>query len=232
MPTPSSQQGAQNYLLSEHVEKIVSAYRTFSDIPGDASVVTHEELLANDINLNIRRYADNAPLPEPQDVRAHLLGGVPKREVADRADLFAAHGFDPMHVFVERDVDYYEFCDTVASKPNLQKLVTSDSGVMAREGELTHAFDEWWVADAKFFAELPETKELMATRSALLDSFVDALTPVGLLDRFKVAGTIASWWGDIQFDLRAFAESRKRRGAVARGERREARGERRDHQGP
>ena len=28
---------------------------------------------------------------------------------------------------------------------------------------------------------------------------------VGLLDRFQVAGVIASWWGDIQFDLRALA---------------------------
>ena len=101
---------AQNYLLPEHVEKIVSAYHAFADIPGYATVVTHDELLANDVNLNIRRYADNAPPPEPHDVRAHLVGGIPKREVADKADLFAAHGFDPMHVFVERDADYYDFC--------------------------------------------------------------------------------------------------------------------------
>ena len=45
----------------------------------------------------------------------------------------------------------------------------------------------------------------MAARATLLNSFVNALTPVGLLDRFQVAGVIASWWGDIQFDLRALA---------------------------
>ena len=112
---------AQNYLLPEHVEKIVSAYHAFADIPGYAAVVTHDELLANDVNLNIRRYADNAPPPEPHDVRAHLVGGIPKREVADKADLFAAHGFDPMHVFVERDADYYDFSDVVASKADLQR---------------------------------------------------------------------------------------------------------------
>ena len=36
---------AQNYLLPEHVEKIVSAYHAFADIPGYAAVVTHDELL-------------------------------------------------------------------------------------------------------------------------------------------------------------------------------------------
>jgi type I restriction enzyme M protein len=196
---------AQNYLLPEHVEKIVAAYHAFADIPGYATVVSHEELLANDVNLNIRRYADNAPPPEPHDVRAHIAGGIPKREVADKVDLFAAQGFDPLHVFKERDADYYDFIDSIVTKVDLTTLVITDSGVVSREGELTHAFDEWWEAHAKFIVELPEITTLMATRATLMDSFVTALTPVGLLDRFRVAGVIASWWGDVQFDLRALA---------------------------
>ena len=31
---------AQNYLLPEHIEKIVSAYHAFADIPGYATIVT------------------------------------------------------------------------------------------------------------------------------------------------------------------------------------------------
>jgi type I restriction enzyme M protein len=196
---------AQNYLLPEHVEKIVSAYHAFASIPGYASIVTHDELLANDFNLNIRRYSDNAPAPEPHDVRAHLVGGIPKREVADKSALFEAQGFDAAHVFVERDADYYDFADTIESKAGLHTFVANDPGVGSREGELARAFDTWWEANAKFIIELPETKALMAARATLLDGFVSALTPVGLLDRFQVAGAIASWWGDIQFDLRALA---------------------------
>ena len=196
---------AQNYLLPEHVEKIVTAYEAFAEIPGYAHVVGHDELLANDVNLNVRRYADNAPPAEPHDVRAHLLGGVPKSEVSGKRGLFDAHGFDPMQVFVERDADYYDFSDAIASKADLQRLVRADSGVAFREGELSEAFDEWWEANAKFIIELPETKALMAARATLLDSFVGALTRVGLLDRFQVAGVIASWWGNIQFDFRALA---------------------------
>jgi type I restriction enzyme M protein len=53
---------AQNFLRPQHEEKITAD---------------------NDHNANIRRYADNAPPPEPQDVRAHLLGGVPMAEIKD-----------------------------------------------------------------------------------------------------------------------------------------------------
>jgi len=100
---------AQNYLRPEHIEKIASAFDAFEDIPGYSAVVTREELKSNDWNLNIRRYADNAPPPEPQDVRAHLLGGVPKSEVKAKKELLDAHGLKISTIFVERDADYYDF---------------------------------------------------------------------------------------------------------------------------
>jgi type I restriction enzyme M protein len=42
----------------------------------------------------------------------------------------------------------------------------------------------------------------MKVRAELLESFVRALVPVGLLDRFKISGVVARWWGDVQFDLK------------------------------
>jgi len=61
---------AQNYLRPEHVEKIVSTYDRFEDVAGYARRVPLEEIgsPANDWNLNIRRYVDNSPPPEPHDV--------------------------------------------------------------------------------------------------------------------------------------------------------------------
>ncbi len=49
-----------------------------------------------------RRKADNAPSPEPQDVRAHLSGGIPKAEVEAKRELLAAHGFEPTRILVEQ----------------------------------------------------------------------------------------------------------------------------------
>jgi type I restriction-modification system DNA methylase subunit len=73
---------AQNYLLPEHIEKIVHLPR-----PSPTSTASPRcpppTLAENDYNLNIRRYADNAPPPEPHDVRAHLHGGVWEDSVFD-----------------------------------------------------------------------------------------------------------------------------------------------------
>ncbi|WP_241251112.1 N-6 DNA methylase [Candidatus Protofrankia californiensis] len=122
---------AQNYLLPEHPEKIVSAYREFADIPGYATVVSRAELREQGDNLSIRRYADNAPPPEPQDVRAHLHGWVPRAEGTAKAILFAAHGFSPDALFVDRDVDYLDFASGLA-KADLRGLVEEHPGVQDR----------------------------------------------------------------------------------------------------
>jgi type I restriction enzyme M protein len=42
----------------------------------------------------------------------------------------------------------------------------------------------------------------MKARADLLASFRSALEPVGVLDRFKVTGIFASWWSEVQYDLR------------------------------
>ncbi|RJQ81917.1 type I restriction-modification system subunit M [Amycolatopsis panacis] len=198
---------AQNHLLPEHAEKIVTAYEAFKDIPGYAKVVTREELRENDDNLNIRRYADNAPPPEPHDVRAHLHGGVPRTEVAAKAKLFTAHGFDPCErVFVDRDADYLDFADGL-SKTDLKDIVESSVGVQTREAELHAAMDKWWGQHVMVLERLPETKQLMLARRELLDAFAETIEPVGLLDHYQTAGVIVRWWDGVQYDLRTLATS-------------------------
>lgn len=46
---------------------------------------------------------------------------------------------------------------------------------------------------------------LMPVRASLLTSFEKAVRPAGLLDRFQVTGVIATWWDDVQNDLKGLA---------------------------
>ena len=192
---------AQNYLGPQHAEKIVAAYHAWRDIPGFARVVDISELAYNDFNLNIRRYVDNTPPAEPQDVRAHLYGGVPKAEVSAHAGRFAAYGIDVHSLFTERDSSYYDFPlgGTQRVVDQIPELVAS------KEAELWEAFDDWWNRHVKHIIELPDTKRVMDARADLLDSFVTAMEPLGILDRFQLAGVIASWWGGVQYDMRTLA---------------------------
>ncbi|GAB4276078.1 MAG: hypothetical protein Kow0092_31750 [Deferrisomatales bacterium] len=202
---------AQNYLRPEHVEKIASTFERFEDVPNFARRVSLEEIAdpANDWNLNIRRYVDNSPPPEVHDVRAHLLGGVPVAEVEAARPLFDALGFDPGRAFVPRGSDpaYLDFAPALTDRDAIRRLVEEDPGVNARLGALRCALASWWAEHSPRLADLPNRRDLNALRREFLESFVAALLPFGVLDRFKLAGIVAAWWTDTLPDFKTLLEN-------------------------
>lgn len=188
---------AQNHLLPEHIEKIVSTFEAFGDVPGFARVVSLQELRDNDYNLNIRRYADNTPDPEPQDVRAHLVGGVPVKEVRAKQALFDAHGFDPMALFKARALDtaYVDFADGLNERADLKPAIEANPGLQTKEAHLRDAFEAWWREHGPHITALTGNgKNLTQLREDLLTSFTAALEPLAMLDPFAVRGIIAGFW--------------------------------------
>lgn len=198
---------AQNYLRPEHIEKIISTFQSFHDVPRYAAVVETSVLANHDFNLNIRRYADSTPPSEPHDVRAHLVGGVPKIEVEAKRPLFAAHGFDPTTIFVEREARYFDFAPSITERAQIKTIVENNSGVKEQEARLLSAFAAWWQAHERRLVELPTRRDVMGVRAELLETFQDALVPIRMLDQYKVAGVIASWWEAAQYDLKTLAAS-------------------------
>jgi type I restriction enzyme M protein len=196
---------AQNEILPEHIEKIVSAHEAFDEIAGFATVLTRQELSQNDDNMNIRRYADNTPTLEPQDVRAHLRGGIPKAEVEAKKSQFAAHGLNPRHLFADRSDGYFDFVAAVNARLDLKTLIGTDEGVVAKEQSLFAAVAAWWAEHETGIIRLAKGQRLMQLRAELLTTFQEAVRSIGLLDKFQVAGVIASWWGDTQNDLKTIA---------------------------
>ena len=203
---------AQNYLQPEHIEKIASTFERWQDIPDYARCVSFDEIAspANDFNLNVRRYVDNSPPPEPHDVRAHLLGGVPQAEIEARRALFDALGFAPGRAFARRadDARYLDFAAALAARTGIVPLVAHDAGVQARKTAVRDALATWWRGHAGHLAELHGgQRDLNAVRAEMLASFTDALLPLSVLDRFKLAGVVATWWTDTLPDFKTLIEN-------------------------
>lgn len=216
---------AQNVLLPEHVEKIVSTFhaKVGAEVPRFARWVERDEIRKNKYNLNIRRYVDNTPPPEPQDVRAHLTGGVPRAEIEapEKAAVLSAYEVKVTDLFAERpadgDGDSSEYIDFLPEdqRPDADRLTALAEG---REQELWEAFESWWAAEAEQIASLApyegddrteseKRAQLARLRADLIDSFRERLLSVGLLDRYALAGAVAGWWQEARNELKALAEN-------------------------
>lgn len=196
---------AQNYLLPEHIEKIVNTFDEFRAIDGFSAIVDNTTLQANDYNLNIRRYADNAPPPEPHDVRAHLVGGIPKAEVADKAKLFSAHGLNPLDLLIEKDAKYFDFAPALTTRQALKPAIEGNARLVAKEAAIRTAFEQWWQTHSPritaLSGQLDKAASLVALRSDLLASFSQSLEAIGLLDPFQVRGIVAGFWYQTKYEF-------------------------------
>lgn len=104
-------------------------------------------------------------------------------------------------------MDYLDFVPVITERGQIKTFIESDTGIQAQEGKLMSVFAAWWQLHSPSLGELPKTKEVMELRAEFLSSFVNSLKAVGLLDRFKVAGVVASWWDEVKYELRTLAES-------------------------
>ncbi|MFE1826304.1 N-6 DNA methylase [Streptomyces yangpuensis] len=193
----------QNELGPEHVEKIATVFRHWRQEPGYSRAVSVEDLLAADANLNIRRWVDNSPPAEPQDVRAHLYGGVPKSEIEAKAELFAAYGVDSSALFAAR-ADDEEYVDFLAEGPEATAARVPEL-TAPKEEALRKTYEKWWSEQTAHFESLIKNQRLMELRGELVTSFTDTIGAAGVLDEYTTAGIMADWWTVTRYDLKALA---------------------------
>ena len=192
---------AQNHLRPRDEQKITATYRRFADVDGFARVVTVEELADNDFNCNIRRYADNAPPPEPQDVRAHLHGGVPMAEIDDATDLLERAGLKALEIlFADRGDGYADWCHNIAS-PKGREAAHAAISYAVTQRDTASPWTQWWTdAVEPMLRALPDQPSLVGLRQQLVENFAADMAPAGM-DRFTAAGMAATWWEDSVHEL-------------------------------
>lgn len=211
---------AQNHLRAEDIDKIVHAYRAGQDIPAYARRVPVAEIQAEDYNCNIRRYVDNAPPPEPHDVRAHLHGGVPVSEVDALAHYWANYPGLRESCFTQRaaaehGTHYADFTPALQDKRAIADLVANHPGVQQRQTQFMQQLDEWWQKHLPIVEALaPDAtnqhatgRNVYAVRAALLEGIERTFAGQHLLTRYQVRGAFANFYQALASDLKSIAAS-------------------------
>ena len=194
---------AQNRLRPEDIEKIDFVFTHEREIPKYSRLVSKSEIVdEHDYNLNIRRYVDNTPGPEPEDVQAHLIGGIPEAEVNALNDNFARFGISADMLFEPQRPGYLAFRESVGTKPAIRAALESDPALQQVLTAHFDALEDWWVIARDDFAGLHNGKQLPELRQELLTTLKDKLIPLRVLDEFKCAGVFVNWWQQIHYDLK------------------------------
>ncbi|MFC5452576.1 type I restriction-modification system subunit M [Paenibacillus aestuarii] len=193
----------QNKLRPEDIEKIDFVFTHKREIPKYSRLVDKADIVEiHEYNLNIRRYVDNTQEPEPENVQAHLIGGIPEAEVLALSDDFARFGMHPGILFKPERPGYLAFCKSVATRPVIKTTLEAASALQQILTAHIVALEAWWTVARDDFAGLSNGKKMPEVRHELLTTLKNKLIPLCVLDEFKSAGVFVNWWQHIRFDLK------------------------------
>lgn len=196
----------QNSLRPEDIEKIGYVYHNKIEIDGYSRLVSKETLAAEDYNCNIRRYVDNSEPPTPQDVKAHLQGGIPETEIlAMKADFDCYKGLQEKLFTIATD-GYAYFTDTVKEKADIKTLISESKGKKQVADDYHKAIETFW-NDSDADLDSLHGGSLFDFNKNLTDRFVSALSKLKVLDQYQVRGSFAHFSDMLKSDFRSVQSS-------------------------
>lgn len=207
----------QNSLRPEDIEKITSVYKAMLEddkhpgVEKYARLVHKDELKREDYNLNIRRYVDNSPAPEPQNVKAHLNGGIPTKEIDALQSTWNDYPGLKESLFVPRsNNEFQDFADEFEALSSLKPHIESYPAVLKKHADFQAALDDW-KQDFAGFEALGDKKlgdeGVFALRRESLNTIEKHLMPINLLNQYKVRGALADWFKTLEADFKSVAAS-------------------------
>lgn len=200
----------QNSLRPEDIEKISYVYHEMLTEPAYSRLVPIQELEDEDFNLNIRRYVDNSPPAEPQDVVAHLHGGVPAAEVQALNHWWSNYRGLQSVLLVARpnDAGYLDFSEALKNDKSAAKgLVEGHLAVRAKQAEFHGQLAKWWATNVADLRALPKQGSFFPLKKKFAQSLEGLLLPLTVLDKFQIRGAFAEFASELAADFKSVAAS-------------------------
>ncbi|OFK31566.1 class I SAM-dependent DNA methyltransferase [Corynebacterium sp. HMSC064E08] len=186
--------GNKNRLREQDIERIVQTYNLRREVDGYSRMVSYEEILEdNGGNLNVPRYIQRPSTELPQDIAAHLQGGIPAGDLDSLAALWKVAPNLKQRVFAQQDSGRFTLLFT---PDELATRITADEMLIAQEiVEVSDMLASWAEACAKpaLLGVNRDTHPRLMIREAgeeLLDHYADAK----VLDPYDVFDVVMNYW--------------------------------------
>lgn len=187
--------GSKNRLREQDIEKIVQTFINREEIPGYSCFVKYSDVLEkNGGNLNIPRYIQKIDDTLPQNIAAHLKGGIPGTDVDSLKKLWSIAPALKQEIFNCIDEVHNIYTLALASG-EIEGVISQDERILAEKQHETKVIFEQWKAKVKDILlgidADTNPKELIRMIAAMLRL---AYEQARLLDNYDVYDCLLNYW--------------------------------------
>lgn len=181
--------GKNNHLQASDIKRIVDCVTHRRELPKFSRIVPKAEIVANGYNLNIPRYVDSAEPAEQWDIFAAIHGGIPKAELAQFADYWAAFDGLQTALFTDNGTPYMQ-----PKTDNLKAAMQSHAGVLNYQAQFAQNFADFPARLETLLIEPMETLNISQTQQQLAELIREKVQAMPLLDFYTAYQKLDDLW--------------------------------------
>ena len=138
-----------NFCSSEdNIIKILNAFERFEDITIPkttnkydryfSKIVNKDDIIKNDYNFNIKRYADASPPEEMFNLEGIINSGIPIEEIEDEYIQEIIQDVDLELIIEKKDNKFFKFKEKILNRSQIPKLLEN------YDKRVINIFEQWW----------------------------------------------------------------------------------------
>ena len=181
--------GKNNHLQASDIKRIVDCVTHRRELPKFSRIVPKAEIVANGYNLNIPRYVDSAEPTEQWDIFATIHGGIPKAELAQFADYWAAFDGLQTALFTDNGTPYVQ-----PKTDNLKAAMQSHASVLNYQAQFAQNFADFPARLETLLIEPMETLNISQTQQQLAELIRQKVQAMPLLDFYTAYQKLDDLW--------------------------------------
>ena len=184
--------GNKNRLREQDIHKIVDVFSREIELEKYSRLVPYQEIEKNEYNLNISRYIDNSEPEELQDIEAHLMGGIPSRDVHALEDFWSVMPSLKAKLFSCYGRDGYMKLNMEPTE--LRKAILEDNEFTAfKRGVMSH-FEAWKAKTAEFLKKIQPGDKPKLIILNISESLLSCFAELPLIDKYDVYQLLMLYW--------------------------------------
>ncbi|MEW6400187.1 MAG: type I restriction-modification system subunit M [Chloroflexota bacterium] len=190
--------GNKNRLRAQDIHKIVDTFTKQAEIAKYARLVPTAEIEANDYSLNLPRYIDSSEAEDLQDIEAHLMGGIPNRDIDDLAGYWQVFPGVRQELFSDAGRPSYSQLKVEAGQT--KAAIFGHPEFTAFNQQVTGLFDAWRAANTPLLTGIQVGDRPKALIDKLSESLLASFRAAPLIDPYDVYQHLMDYWAETMQD--------------------------------
>lgn len=192
--------GPKNRLREQDIHKIVDVFNGKKIIDKFSRFVLLSEIKdpKNDYNLNISRYIDNQEAEDIQDIEAHLLGDIPKRDIDDLQPYWNVYPAMRSDLFGKSMREKY--CVLKIEKDKIKHTIFQHPDFTAFSKEMDTVFAKWETTNNAYLKALEKSCHPKKVIKKISEELLSSYENKNLIDKYDMYQHMMNYWAETMQD--------------------------------